>query len=94
MAEDMNDKDVEHMLTTIDNPFNPFTNFKEWYAYDQACGYMTPSFLGRIVRTSNELSDADQKLAIEQGIDEIVRENVLGLYRKVAANDPMFSSNA
>lgn len=76
---------IEHMLTTVDNPWNPFTHFDEWYAYDEACGYHTTSFLARIVRTSDELSDADQSLAIEQAIDEIVEENVNGLYQKVTA---------
>lgn len=74
---------VLHMLTTVDNPYNPFTNFDEWRAYDEQAGYYTTAFLARIVRTSDELSEADQVLAIEQAIDEIVEENVLGLYRKV-----------
>jgi hypothetical protein len=71
-----------HMLTTIDNPFNPFTEFDKWYQWDTAAGYHTTSFLGRIVKTSDALSEADQSEAIEQAIDEIVRENVLGLYTK------------
>ena len=77
----------EHMLTTVDNPYNPFTQFNDWYAYDEAKGYRTTSFLARIVITSDELSEADQSVAIENAIDEIVRENVLGLYRKVSLND-------
>lgn len=77
----------EHMLTTIDNPFNPFTHYNEWYAYDTAAGYNTTSFIGRIVKTSDDLSEADQSLAIEAAIDEIVTENVLGLYRKVSRYD-------
>jgi hypothetical protein len=72
------------MLTTIDNPFDPFTQFVEWDTYDRYLGYNTTSFLARIVRTSDELSDADQALAIEEAIDEIVRENVSGMHRKVA----------
>jgi hypothetical protein len=74
---------VEHMLTTVDNPYNPSTQFDEWLAFDTAAGYYTPAFMARIVKTSESLSDADQSLAIEQAIDEIVRENVLGLYKKV-----------
>jgi hypothetical protein len=74
---------AEHMLTTVDNPFNPFTHFDEWNAWDMAAGYGTLSFLGRIVRTSPELTEADVSVAIEQAIDEIVSENVLGIYRKV-----------
>jgi hypothetical protein len=75
------------MLTTVDNPFNPYTQFEDWLAFDRAAGYDTLEFLGRIVRTSDDLSEADQDLAIEQGIDEIVRENVLGLYKKVPSPD-------
>lgn len=73
----------EHMLTTVDNPFNPFTQFEEWYAFDERVGHRTTQFLARIVRSSDELSEADQSLAIEQAIDEIINENVSGLYRKV-----------
>ncbi len=72
-----------HMLTTVDNPFNPFTQYDEWYAFDRNAGYHTTEFLARIVVTSHELSDLDHQLAIESAIDEIVRENVLGIYKKV-----------
>jgi hypothetical protein len=73
------------MLTTVDNPYDPFTKYDEWYAFDQAAGYHSPCLLARIVRTSDDLSEADQSLAIEDAIDEIVRENVLGIYRKVSS---------
>ena len=74
----------EYALTTVDNPFNPFTEWDEWYAYDTRLGYCTPAFLARVVKTSDDLSDADQAIAIQSAIDEIVRENVLGIYRKVS----------
>ena len=78
---------VEYMLTTVDNPFNPFTQFKEWLAFDTSKGYHTPSLLDRVVFLSDELSEADQRLAIQQGIDEIVRENVSGMHRKISRAD-------
>lgn len=86
MSDDMSDDTdrTEHMLTTIDNPFDPFTQWNQWLAYDTNMGYNTPAFLARIVVTSNEISESDQALAIENGIDEIVRENVTGMYRKVS----------
>ena len=71
------------MLTTVDNPHDPFTEFGAWYAYDVSSGYNTSEFLGRIIQTSYEISDADQDVAVENAIDEIVKENVLGIYRKV-----------
>ncbi len=73
-----------HMLTTIDNPYNPWTHYDEWFAWDAQAGYHTPGYLARIVRSSDELSDEDQSLAIEQAIDEIIEENVIGIYKRVA----------
>lgn len=74
---------AEHMITTVDNPYDPFTEFDAWYSFDEAAGYHTTAFLARIVKTSEELSEADQDVEIENAINEIVRENVLGIYRKV-----------
>ena len=75
---------AESMLTTVDNPFNPFTQFDEWYNYDLMKGYGTSSYLARVVQTSEDLSEASQSVAIEQAIDEIIRENPLGIYRRVS----------
>lgn len=74
-----------HMLTTVDNPYDPFTQFNEWFAYDTRKGYHTSSFLARVVKSSDSLSEADQDLALEEAIDEIVKENVSGLYKKVSS---------
>lgn len=71
------------MLTTVDNPFDPFTQFEEWYAWDEAAGYHTTAFLARVVITSEELSEYDQRIAYEQGVDEIIRENVSGMHQRV-----------
>lgn len=73
----------EYVLTTFDNPFDPFTQWDEWYAWDMNNGYHTPGLLARIAHHSDELSDADQFHAIQNAIDEIVRENVSGMHRKV-----------
>ena len=86
MDDDTTTEPTEYMLTTVDNPFDPFTRFDEWYRYDIRMGYNTSAFLARIVRTSNDISEADQQLAIQDAIDEIVKENVSGVWRKVSRN--------
>lgn len=72
-----------HMLTTVDNPFSPVTQWDEWLQWDEACGYYTCSYLARVARSSPDLSDADEALAIEQAIEEIIEMNPNGLYRAV-----------
>ena len=71
------------MLSTLDNPFNPFDKFDEWYAFDTSQGYNTCQYLARIAKTSDELSEADESLAIDEAIDEICKLNILGIYIKV-----------
>ena len=76
------------MLTTIDNPHSPFDEFEAWYSFDVSSGYHTTAFLARIVKDSDQLSDSDILTATEQAIDEIVSENVTGVYRKVTKEFP------
>lgn len=73
----------QNMLTTTDNPYDPFTQWSEWFQFDTSAGYHTTSYLARVLRSSDELSQADQSKDIEDAIDEIVRENILGIYKKV-----------
>ena len=73
----------EYMLTTIDNPFDPFTQWEEWDVFDRNSGYYSAGLLARIARSSSDLSEADQRQAINDAVDEIVDLNVLGVYRKV-----------
>ena len=79
---------IESMLTTVDNPHDPFTEYTAWYAFDVAAGHHTNSFLARLVKTSDDLSDDEQALDIERTIDEIVTLNVNGLYQKVTREVP------
>lgn len=74
---------TESMVTTTDNPFDPFTEFDDWYDYDERAGYHTTAFLDRVIVTSSELSEADASAAIDFAVDQIVSENVLGIYKKV-----------
>jgi hypothetical protein len=77
-----------HMLTTDDNPYDPFTQWDDWNAWDQAAGYHTTAYLARIVRTSHELPDAVQSQAIEDAIDEIMDLNISGKYKRVVEQKP------
>jgi hypothetical protein len=75
--------ELNGMLSTLDNPFNPFTQYNEWYNFDVSKGYHSCAYLARIVKSSEELSELDESLAIEQAIDEIIEYNILGMYIKV-----------
>lgn len=77
----------DYMLTTTDNPFNPFQQFREWYAWDISHGYNTLGYLARIAVTSDDLSEADYSRIIDDAIAEIIAENVYGVHCRIAPGD-------
>ena len=70
-------------LTTIDNPFSPFDDFKNWFLFDEEHNYHTCAYLSRIARTSDSLSDYENELENERAIDEIIENDFIGIYIKV-----------
>lgn len=74
---------AECALTTIDNPFDPFEEFDEWLRFDNDKGYNTCEYLARISINSTEFGDELFDELNEEAIDEIVRMNPNGLYKKV-----------
>ena len=73
----------EVTLTTVDNPFNPFKEFDEWFLYDTSKGYNSCSYLARIAKLSDDMSEKEMDIEIERAIDEIITLNPLGIYKKV-----------
>lgn len=71
------------MLTTIDNPYNPFEQFDSWFMFDAEKGYYSCAYLARIANTSDQLSDKENDAEIERAIDEIVKYDFMNKYIKV-----------
>lgn len=70
-------------LTTLDNPFDPFEQFDEWFLFDVEKGYNSCAYLARIARTSDQLSEEENAREIERAIDEIIQYDFMGIYKKV-----------
>lgn len=73
----------ECMLTTIDNPFDPFKDFTSWFLFDIEKGYNTCSYLARIAKLSEELSEIENDAEVERAIDEIIKHDFMNIYIKV-----------
>ena len=76
----------ECMLTTIDNPFNPFEQFTSWRLFDLEKGYNTCEYLARIAHLTEDMSQKEIDDEVERAIDEIIRLNPLTIYKKVWKN--------
>ena len=71
------------MLTTVDNPFDPFDNFSSWYMFDVESGYNSCAYLARIAKTSEQFTDLENEEEIERAIDEIIKYDFMNMYVKV-----------
>lgn len=71
------------MLTTIDNPYDPFEDFKSWFKYDVEHGYNTCGYLARISRTTDQFTDEENAIEIENAIDEIIEHDFMNIYVKL-----------
>lgn len=76
-----------HMLTTVDNPYNPFTHFDEWYQFDTEKGYNTLSYLGRVVNYDGCYTEELRHIAREDGMQEIINRDPLGIFIKVTKEE-------
>ena len=75
------------MLTTFDNPYDPFEQFTSWFLFDIEKSYNSCAYLGRIARTSDQLSEEENELEIERAIDEIIKYDFRNIYKKVTRQD-------
>lgn len=69
------DKTKETMLTTIDNPFCPFTQFDEWLMFDTEKKYFTYNYVDRIAKTNETMTEDEKETAIDEAFKEIVLHN-------------------
>lgn len=60
-------------LTTVDNPFDPFSQFDEWNSFDIEKGYNTCELLGRVAKTSPNLSDYENNELTLEACQDIIR---------------------
>lgn len=71
------------MLTTIDNPFDPFDEFEKWFDFDIEKGYYTCNKLARLAEVTDDMTPNEEEEEIERAIDRLIEIDPLDLYRKV-----------
>ena len=73
----------ECMLTTIDNPFDPFEQFTSWLLFDNEKGYNSCGYLARIAKLTDDMSQKEVDAEVERAIDEIIENDFLCIRKKV-----------
>jgi len=77
----------EYMLTTVDNPYNPFTQWDLWLNFDQHMNYGTCEYLARVVEESEGFTPEESIREGNRAINWIVNNDPFNRYRKVSRKD-------
>lgn len=78
------------MLSTKDNPFNPFVDFDNWYRFDTDKGYNSCGILARLLDSSDELPPSLEARITEEAIDSFIESDPTKMYIKVQKEVPTY----
>lgn len=71
------------LLTTVDNPFDPYDDFTSWWQFDVDNGYNSCGYLARTAKLNDEMTQMELDKEIERAIDEILKYDFMGIYMKI-----------
>lgn len=70
-------------ITTIDNPYNPFTDYDNWLNFDIEKGYYTCNKLARLSNITDDMTDKELIEEELRAIDRLIEIDPLDIYIKV-----------
>lgn len=68
------------MLTTRDNPFNPYTQWDSWLQWDRDHGYYTNELLARVANASLDMDEDQRDELIEMAQLYILENDITQMY--------------
>lgn len=73
----------EFMLSTIDNPYDPFEQFTLWHLFDKEKGYDSCERLMRLVDIHEDMTPQELDAATDEAMDKLIEEDVMNVFVKV-----------
>lgn len=74
-------------LTTVDNPYSPFTNFLDWWNYDESHGYSCCQILARLAPITDDMLPSEEHDVIEAAINRFIEADPTGIYMKLVDDE-------
>ena len=76
-----------YLLTTVDNPYDPYEEYDLWMQFDHSHGYYTDQRLGRTCIISPNCTDAENQRAINGAVDDFIRLDPNGIYKRIVVEE-------
>ena len=83
------------MLSTIDNPYDPFDDFKNWFLFDVQHGYNSCAYLARIAQTSDQFTEKEINVlsSAVSGSNQLSSKEKKGAERKTSGDTEQMGQN-
>lgn len=72
----------EFMLTTVDNPFDPFEQFDSWLMFDKEKGYDSCEKIARTVELTSDMTQKEIDKATDEAIEKIIKYDFTNTFKK------------
>ena len=72
----------EFMLTTVDNPYDPFDQFDSWLLFDKEKGYDSCEKIARMVNVTDDMTQKEVDEEANRAIEKIIQLDFLDIYKK------------
>ena len=66
-------KEKALILSTSDNPFNPFLNYDAWRNYDHQKGYCCEEYLARVCKTDIDMPNSLYQKFSNDAVNDIIK---------------------
>lgn len=73
----------ECMLTTVDNPYDPFEQFTLWLMFDKEKGYNTCERLMRLAHITEDMSQVEIDEEVDRAMDRLIEIDLTNTFKKV-----------
>ena len=74
--------DNEYLLTTTDNPYNPFEQFSLWNLFDKEKGHHTCDLIGRLSQLSDGMTQKEEEEEYDRVADFIIQHDMQDKYKR------------
>ena len=73
----------ETMLTTFDNPYDPFEEFTLWLMFDKEKGYDTCERMMRFANITEDMTQKEIDEEVERAMDKLIELDFTNTFKKV-----------
>jgi hypothetical protein len=74
---------IVYAITTKDNPYDPFTQWEAWFAFDMQKKYNSCGLLARIANIDDSMTEEEKQEEFRRAITQILKYDALDQYRCV-----------